>query len=202
MHYTCMHVHSTNECITCMCICPTNAEKTKQVEQLELMVARLESTLGYFVAYGQSPAPCVQLQAPPPLPPKGLPVSSGALPPLPPKRPPPSFLAALPYHTLHGRLDTLQFLSIRQSPGAGPSATLAFSPQPPQHLPSPLEETPSPPRHCPLHLPPSPGESLSAPHHSILPRPLKRRTPLCSAGKLPSSSIHKNTLLSGLCCPD
>ena len=55
-----------------MCTCPTDAVKTKRIEQLELTVARLESMLNYVVPYSQPPAINILPQGPPPLPPRRL----------------------------------------------------------------------------------------------------------------------------------
>ena len=96
--------------------CPTDAEKTKRIEQLELTVARLESTLSYHFSYGQPPAPNIRLQGPPPLPPKEFFLRPELI-----RSCLHHFLPSnhlnhpsrlhTPYHTLHSHLDTLHIIS-------------------------------------------------------------------------------------------
>lgn len=170
--------------------CPTDVEKTKRIEELELTVSRL---LSYTISCSQQPA--VLSQGLPPLPLRGIAPSPTAnqayspKPPLPPKGLPPSPLLAAPVTPQPPRCPP------HQSFGVGPSVILDFTPQPPQHLPPTLQETPPPPRHRPPPLSPSPGAGPSASLHPVAPG-RKCRAPMSSVGKLSSSSIDKSALSS------
>lgn len=198
-----------------------DAENRKRIKELELTVARLEAMLNYAgFSYSQ---PAISQEGPPPLPPKGLPPSPKAYsqkPPLPPKglpasqpprhppspgRSPSATLAYTPRPPRH-QPPTLQETPpprCRPHPSlAGRQlATMAFTPQPPRHVAPTLQATPPPPRHNPPTLFQSPGAGPSGVVHTApqLPPaapPQKRRAPLCSANKLPSSTIDKSALSS------